>query len=101
MTTWCSGPPARCASSSCGSATWLAWGHRERAEGRPQGAPERAGNTVTVSADAAGLHPQVLAIRERQIRDKVPHLTTLTIDQARSADLAAIVAGTGNVEAVG
>jgi acetyl esterase len=54
-----------------------------------------------VSADIAGLHPQVLAIRERLRRDKVPHLTTLTIEQARAADLAAIVAGGGDAEPVG
>ena len=54
-----------------------------------------------VSAGLAGLHPQVLAIRERLSRDKVPHLTTLTIDQARAADLAAVVAGGGNAEPVG
>jgi acetyl esterase len=54
-----------------------------------------------VSADAVDLHPQVLAIRERLRRDKVPHLTTLTIEQARAADLAAVVAGAGNAEAVG
>jgi acetyl esterase len=54
-----------------------------------------------VSTDIARLHPQVLAIRERIKRDKVPHLTTLTIEQARAADLAAIVAGGGDVEPVG
>lgn len=53
-----------------------------------------------MSSDVAGLHPQVLAIRERIRRDKVPHLTTLTIQQARAADLAAVVAGAGNGEPV-
>jgi acetyl esterase len=53
-----------------------------------------------VSSDVAGLHPQVLAIRERIRRDNVPHLTTLTIQQARAADLAAVVAGAGNGEPV-
>lgn len=51
--------------------------------------------------DAAGLHPQVRAMRERLRRDNVPHLTTLTIEQARAADLAAVVAGAGNAEPVG
>jgi acetyl esterase len=55
-----------------------------------QGAPGKEG----------GLHPQVLAIRERLMREKVPHLTTLTIAQARAADLAAVVAGAGNGEPV-
>ncbi|MCW2932459.1 MAG: alpha/beta hydrolase [Actinomycetia bacterium] len=54
-----------------------------------------------MSTDAAGLHPQVLALRERLRRDKVPHLTTLTIEEARAADLAAVVAGGGNAEPVG
>ena len=54
-----------------------------------------------MSADAVSLHPQVLAIRERLRRDKVPHLTTLTIEEARAADLAAVVAGGGNAEPVG
>ena len=54
-----------------------------------------------MSTDIAGLHPQVLAVRERLVRDKVPHLTTLTIEQARAADLAAIVAGGGDAEPVG
>lgn len=54
-----------------------------------------------VGPDAAGLHPQVRAMRERLRRDNVPHLTTLTIDQARAADLAAVVAGAGNGEPVG
>jgi acetyl esterase len=54
-----------------------------------------------VSADLSGLHPQVLAIRERIRRDRVPHLTTLTIARARAADLAAVVEGTGDAEAVG
>lgn len=53
-----------------------------------------------MSSDVAGLHPQVLAIRERIRRDKVPHLTTLTIQQARAADLAAVVAEAGNGEPV-
>lgn len=52
-------------------------------------------------SEQGGLHPQVLAIRERLRRDKVPHLTTLTIDQARAADLAAVLAGAGNGEPVG
>ena len=50
--------------------------------------------------DLAGLHPQVRALRERLIRDQVPHLTTLTIEQARAADLAAAVA-VGRGEPVG
>jgi acetyl esterase len=54
-----------------------------------------------VSAGIDGLHPQARAIRERLKRDKVPHLTTLTIEQARAADLAAVVAGAGNAEPVG
>jgi acetyl esterase len=54
-----------------------------------------------VSADAGRLHPQVLALRERLRRDKAPHLTTLTIEEARASDLAAVVAGGGNVESVG
>jgi acetyl esterase len=52
-------------------------------------------------SELAGLHPQVLAIRERLRRDKVPHLTTLTIEEARAADLAAVVAGAGDAEPVG
>ena len=54
-----------------------------------------------MSDDLAGLHPQVLAIRERLKRDNVPHLTALTIEQARAADLAAVVAGGGSAEPVG
>jgi acetyl esterase len=54
-----------------------------------------------VGASAGGLHPQVLALREQLRRDKAPHLTTLTIEQARAADLAAVVAGGGDVEPVG
>src|SRR5262245_46126923 len=55
----------------------------------------------TPGADLGGLHPQVLAIRERIRRDQVPHLTTLTIEQARAADVAAVVAGGGDAEPVG
>ncbi len=40
-------------------------------------------------------------MRERLKRDNAPHLTTLTIEQARAADLAAIVAGAGKGEPVG
>jgi acetyl esterase len=46
------------------------------------------------------LHPQVVALRERIRRDGVPHLSTLSIDQARAADRAAIMAGTGQTESV-
>lgn len=48
----------------------------------------------------AGLHPQVLAIRDRLRRDRVPHLSTLSIEQARAADRAAAAAGTGEAEPV-
>jgi acetyl esterase len=49
---------------------------------------------------AEGLHPQVRAIRDRIRRDKVPHLSTLSIEQARAADRAAAAAGTGAAEPV-
>lgn len=48
----------------------------------------------------ADLHPQVLAIRDRIKRDRVPHLSTLSIEQARAADRAAAAAGTGEAEPV-
>lgn len=37
------------------------------------------------------LHPQVLELRERLRRDDVPHLTTLTLEQARAADRSSVV----------
>src|SRR5690242_4615009 len=48
----------------------------------------------------ADLHPQVLAIRDRIKRDRVPHLSTLSIEEARAADRAAAAAGTGEAEPV-
>jgi acetyl esterase len=45
-------------------------------------------------------HPQVVALRDRIRRDRVPHLSTLSIEQARAADRAAIAAGTGQAEPV-
>jgi acetyl esterase len=53
-----------------------------------------------VSTADAGLHPQVQAIRDRLRRDRVPHLSTLSIEQARAADRAAAAAGTGDAEPV-
>lgn len=53
-----------------------------------------------MSAADAGLHPQVAAIRDRLRRDRVPHLSTLSIEQARAADRAAAAAGTGEAEPV-
>lgn len=53
-----------------------------------------------MSTADAGLHPQVLAIRERLRRDRVPHLSTLSLEQARAADRAAAAAGTGEAEPV-
>jgi acetyl esterase len=53
-----------------------------------------------MTAEGTGLHPQVQAIRDRIRRDRVPHLSTLSIDQARAADRAAAVAGTGTAEPV-
>lgn len=47
-----------------------------------------------------GWHPQVAALRDRIRRDRVPHLSTLSIEQARAADRAAIAAGTGQTEPV-
>jgi acetyl esterase len=52
------------------------------------------------SAVGAGLHPQAQAIKERIRRGSVPHLSTLSIEQARAADRAAAVAGTGEAEPV-
>jgi acetyl esterase len=46
------------------------------------------------------LHPQARAIRDRIKRDKVPHLSTLSLEQAREADRAAAAAGTGEGEPV-
>jgi acetyl esterase len=53
-----------------------------------------------VSTPGTGLHPQVLAIRDRLRRDRVPHLSTLSLEQARAADRAAAAAGTGEAEPV-
>jgi acetyl esterase len=53
-----------------------------------------------VSTADTGLHPQVLAIRDRLRRDRVPHLSTLSLEQARAADRAAAAAGTGEAEPV-
>jgi acetyl esterase len=53
-----------------------------------------------VSAAGTDLHPQVVAIRDRIRRDRVPHLSTLSIEQARAADRAAAAAGTGEAEPV-
>jgi acetyl esterase/lipase len=53
-----------------------------------------------VSTGDTSLHPQVLAIRDRLRRDRVPHLSTLSIAQARAADRAAAAAGTGEAEPV-
>jgi acetyl esterase len=53
-----------------------------------------------VSTAEKGLHPQVLAIRDRIRRDRVPHLSTLSIEEARAADRAAAAAGTGDAEPV-
>jgi acetyl esterase len=53
-----------------------------------------------VSTADTGLHPQVLAIRDRLRRDRVPHLSTLSLEQARAADRAAAAAGTGQAEPV-
>jgi len=41
-----------------------------------------------VTSVVSALHPQVLALRERLRKDNVPHLTTLTLEQARAADRA-------------
>ncbi len=53
-----------------------------------------------MSAADPRLHPQVLAIRDRLRRDRVPHLSTLSIEEARAADRAAAAAGTGEAEPV-
>jgi acetyl esterase len=53
-----------------------------------------------VSTTDAGLHPQVQAIRDRLRQGRVPHLSTLSIHQARAADRAAAAAGTGQAEPV-
>jgi acetyl esterase len=42
-------------------------------------------------------HPQVQAIRDRLERDRVPNLYTLSIEEAREADVKATVAGAGQV----
>jgi acetyl esterase len=47
-----------------------------------------------------GLHPQVQALRDRIRQDGAPHLSTLSIEQARAADRAAATTGTGQAEAV-
>src|SRR5579875_1346241 len=41
-------------------------------------------------------HPQIQAIRDRLERDQVPNLYTLSIEDAREADVKATVAGAGN-----
>lgn len=41
-------------------------------------------------------HPQIQAIHDRLERDQVPNLYTLTIEEAREADVKATVAGAGN-----
>ena len=46
------------------------------------------------------LHPQVQAMRDRLERDNVPPLYTLSLEQARAADLASIQAAAGEVEPV-
>jgi len=46
------------------------------------------------------LHPQVQAMRERREREQVPQLYTLSVDEARSLDLASIQAASGSVEQV-
>jgi acetyl esterase len=46
------------------------------------------------------LDPQVQAMREQRRRDRVPPLYTLTVEQAREADLAAIRAAAGAPEPV-
>ncbi len=53
-----------------------------------------------MSTAGVDLHPQVLAIRDRLRRDRVPHLSTLSIEQARAADRAAAATGTGEAEPV-
>lgn len=53
-----------------------------------------------MSTTDEGLHPQVQALRDRLRRDRVPHLSTLSIQQARAADRAAAAAGTGAAEPV-
>lgn len=51
-------------------------------------------------ADLTALHPQARALRDKIRQDRVPHLSTLSIEQARAADRAAAVAGTGETEPV-
>ncbi len=46
------------------------------------------------------LHPQIQAMREQRIRDNVPQLYTLSLDQARAADLASIRQTGGTPEPV-
>nr|WP_246467739.1 alpha/beta hydrolase [Allocatelliglobosispora scoriae] len=46
------------------------------------------------------MHPQVKALRERRERDRVAQLYTLTIEEARAADLASIQAAAGDEEPV-
>src|SRR5882672_10612409 len=46
------------------------------------------------------LDPVLAQAREQRIRAAVPPLYTLTLEQARAADLAAIRAGSGTPEAV-
>jgi acetyl esterase len=47
------------------------------------------------------LDPQVQAMRERRLREGTPQLYTLSIEEARAADLAAILAEAGDPEPVG
>jgi acetyl esterase len=51
-------------------------------------------------AELTALHPQVRALRDKIRQDRVPHLSTLSIEQARAADRAAAVTGTGKAEPV-
>jgi len=46
------------------------------------------------------MHPQVQAMRARRQRDQVPQLYTMTLEQARAADLADIQAAAGTGEPV-
>ena len=46
------------------------------------------------------LDPQVQAMRDRRVRDSVPPLYTLSVKEARAADLAAIRAASGDPEPV-
>lgn len=46
------------------------------------------------------LHPQVRAMRERRVREHVPQLYSLPLEQARALDLASIVDASGDGEPV-